>query len=137
MINIGEIILNNETDITKIVPGEVVNNFRGYLQTLKESGKELSMKNVGNKQYFEDIFSLEEGETILAKYSSALREGLLLQGKLYLTTHKIVFFSWFNKSTLFGKSVISIPKEDIISVEKKENLLFSNMIIRTLLLLQY
>lgn len=128
MINIGEIILNNETDITKIVPGEVVNNFRGYLQSLKESGKELSMKNVGNKQYFEDIFSLEEGETILAKYSSALREGLLLQGKLYLTTHKIVFFSWFNKSTLFGKSVISIPKEDIISVEKKENLLFSNMI---------
>ena len=128
MINTEEVILNNETDISKILPSDLVSKYRKNLEVLKQGNKELTMKNLNTRKLFEDIFPLDEDEEVIIKYSAALREGLLLQGKLYLTNKKVIFYSWFNNNTLFGKTLIIIPKEDINRVEKKENIIFSNMI---------
>jgi len=47
---------------------------------------------------------------------------------MYLTSKKIVFYSWFNNNTLFGRTLLEIPKGDIIKVEKRSNRIFDNML---------
>ena len=55
---------------------------------------------------------------------------LLLQGRLYITSKRVCFSSFFNQITLFGKGTkIVIPYKDIIKLEKKQNaLIFNNSI---------
>ena len=73
---------------------------------------------------------LEEDENIVDTFLCAYREKILLQGKMCLTTKKIVFTSLFNSSTIFGKggTKLIIPLKDIISISKKSNLIFKNSI---------
>ena len=77
---------------------------------------------------YDGIFYIDGDETINNSFNCALSEKILLQGKLYLTSKKFVFYSWFNGSTLFGKTLIEIPNSDIIDISKKKNLLFDNSI---------
>ena len=71
---------------------------------------------------------LEEGEIKLDSFNCALRDKILLQGFLYITTNKIEFKSLFNSETLFGKTTIKIPLKDIIDIEKKYYLALDNSI---------
>jgi len=40
-------------------------------------------------------------EVLINSYVCALVDNILLQGKLYLTSHKLCFHSYFNKSNIF------------------------------------
>ena len=71
---------------------------------------------------------LEEGEKKLDSFNCALKEKILLQGKLNITTKKIEFNSLFNPVTVFGKTTIIIPLKDIIEIQKKYNLALDNSI---------
>ena len=72
---------------------------------------------------------LEEGEKRIDSFNCALKDKILLQGKLNITTKKIEFNSLFNNVTFFGKTIIIIPLKDIIEIEKKYNLGLDNSII--------
>jgi hypothetical protein len=52
---------------------------------------------------------------------------ILLQGKLYITTHRLCFYSSFNpypSRAFFGGLFIQIPIKDIVSLEKRKNGIF-------------
>ena len=80
------------------------------------------------KSKIDDIFYIDEGEQVIDEYTCALSDKILLQGKLYITNKKLVFYSWFNNSTLFGKTLMEIPLTDITAIEKRYNLIFDNSI---------
>jgi len=65
--------------------------------------------------------SSDEGERILESFACAFVDKILLQGRMYITTKKIVFKSHFNGQTLFGSTIICLPLEDIVFVQKKKN----------------
>jgi len=45
---------------------------------------------------------------------------ILLQGRLYVTTFRLCFHSYFNDNTLFGRETrIVVPKELVENVEQK------------------
>lgn len=70
---------------------------------------------------------LKSNTILIESFSCALSQKLLLQGRLYLTTTHIVFHSYFNSSTIFGReTLISIPLVDIIKIEKRAVLFFEN-----------
>ena len=83
------------------------------------------LKEIGNKK---DEEELEKGENILDNFNCALKDKILLQGKLFITNKRIWFKSLFNTSTLFGKTTIMIPLNDIVSIEKKYHLALDNSI---------
>ena len=92
----------------------------------------ISIKNLLipiSKQKYDDVFYIDSGEKVLDDYSCALSDKILLQGKIFITNKKIVFYSWFNNSTLFGKTILEIPLTDIIFIDKKYTLIFDNSII--------
>lgn len=50
---------------------------------------------------------------------------LLLHGRIYITSHRLIFHSYFNSTNLFfGETVLSIPQKDIQSIEKRKNAYF-------------
>ena len=82
-----------------------------------------------NLVMYENIFPLESGEKVEDNFHCAYHDKILLQGKLYITNKKIVFYTWFNNKTLFGSTKLIIPLVDIVRVEKKYNLkIFNNSI---------
>lgn len=126
LINPEETIINNDIDLTTIIPENIIQEIRNNISSLKSNKKEMSVKNLTERRMHENIFSLDDDEKVIVSYTAALREKIILQGKLFLTNKKLVFFSWFNPSTLFGRTLIELPKEDITSIERKDNILFSN-----------
>jgi len=88
----------------------------------EEKLKGLSPLRSSNNEETESYnFPVEKGEKVLANYACAFVDSILLQGRIYTTTQKIVFKSYFNAQTLFGSTVLSIPLEDIYYVSKKKN----------------
>lgn len=78
---------------------------------------------------YDNIFTLEDGEKVIETFSCAYKQKILLQGKMYLTNKKIVFYSWFNNKTLFGHTKLIIPLVEVVRIEKKYNLkIFDNSI---------
>ena len=110
----------NDLDATK-------SNNNSFINNLLSSNA--NNNNVNNDKKHEGIFSIEDNETVVSSFSCAYSDKILLQGKMYVTTKKIVFYSWFNGMTLFGKTLIEIPNIDIIDIQKKKNLLFDNSIL--------
>ncbi len=102
---------------------------------MKQNLKKITIKNLlipSTRQKYEDIFFIDCGEKVLDDFSCALSDKILLQGQIFLTNKKIVFYSWFNNSTLFGKTILEIPLSDIVLIDKRYNLIFDNSIfIRT------
>ena len=131
-LNKDEITTYKEFNLLDIIPNEdELKSLLDKLSYLKSTSKKISIKNVNlkDKRQHEGIFYIDEDENVISNFSCALSGKILLQGKLYITNKKIVFYSWFNNSTLFGKTLIEIPKEDIVEVERHKNMLFDNMII--------
>jgi len=75
-------------------------------------------KNEDNESY---NFPVEKDEKVIASFACAYVDSILLQGRMYMTTKKVAFKSYFNAQTLFGSTVLSIPLEDIYYVSKKKN----------------
>lgn len=70
-----------------------------------------------------------KNESIIDKYRCAFVENILLQGTFKITTLRIIFKSVFNSKTIFGKTLLSIPFKDILSVQKSLYLkIFDNSI---------
>ena len=98
-----------------------IESYREKLRYLKQNLKKISIKNLLNtntKQKYDDVFYIDSGEIVLDDFSCALSDLILLQGKLFITDKKLVFYSWFNNTTLFGKTIMEIPLTDIIYLDK-------------------
>ena len=108
---------NKFTELTKIE-----NPYKNIKEEELKRLKSMALKK--NVNYNE----LEEGEKKIDSFNCALKDKILLQGKLNITNKKIEFTSLFNPVTLFGKTVIIIPYKDIIEIEKKYNLGLDNSI---------
>lgn len=109
--------------------------FKEYMEKLlilkQKNNNKLSVSNLDNtnKVKYEGIFYIEkDNEKVLYIYNCAYSDSILLQGKLYLTNKKIVFYSWFNGSTLFGKTLLEIPFEDVTDIQKTTLLKIDNSI---------
>jgi uncharacterized cysteine cluster protein YcgN (CxxCxxCC family) len=88
-----------------------------------------NFKNEKNLSLYDNIFPIETDEKVDDDFSCAYKNKMLIQGKLYVTNKKLVFYSWFNNKTLFGKTMLIIPLEDILKLEKQYNLkIFNNSI---------
>lgn len=74
--------------------------------------------------------SFEFGGRVFDWRVCALLRGILLQGKLYICDTCLAFFSYFNEKTVFGSSptLIAIPWDDIIRLEKASNMWIPNSI---------
>lgn len=75
-------------------------------------------------------FSIKIKQQVIASYLCAYMDGIVLQGKLYITTNYIGFYSHFNSSTILGNiTSVIIDFSNVISIEKKCNaLIFDNSI---------
>ena len=112
------------------------NDLKNYMQRIKTDMNDASnTKNKTNtkkdqRRSINKLFELEENELVVGKYSCAFSEKILLQGKLYITSKKLVFYSWFNSNfLLIGSTKLIIPMIDILNVEKKKNFkIFDNSI---------
>lgn len=99
------------------------------LNFLKTISKKISIRHMfePNRKRHEDIFYYDVDEIINPNnFSCALSDKILLQGKLFITSKKLVFYSWFNNASLFGTTLIEIPKSDITYVKKEYNMIFDN-----------
>ena len=131
-------ILSSEDDkinfINNDIFNHITNNANPY-QNFKEPEIKRYKTKIENKSDSHSLdkktLYMETDETLVDSFSCAYKEKILLQGKLFITTKKIVFDSLFNSSTIFGKggTKLVIPLEDIESVNKKSNLkIFKNSI---------
>lgn len=80
---------------------------------------------------FSDRFELEPGEILVKTYTCALQKRIVLQGRIYVTSKRICFYSMFNKNTIFfGESTrVNIPFENIVRVKKSRTMgIFKNAI---------
>lgn len=75
------------------------------------------------KRYFEFLkqkVNMDADEKLVKFYSCALYDKIILQGKLYVTSGRICFHSYFNAANLFfGSTFLQIPKKDIVKIEKR------------------
>jgi len=66
-------------------------------------------------------------EVDAVNYTCAYYHRILLQGRLYMLKDKMCFRSYFNSKTIVGElTVVLIPHEDILKVQKKKYALFFN-----------
>jgi len=83
------------------------------------------------KRYFEFLkqkVNMDADEKLVKFYSCALYDKIILQGKLYVTSGRICFHSYFNAANLFfGSTFLQIPKKDNVKIEKRFNaIIFDN-----------
>lgn len=70
-----------------------------------------------HREFLQTKIAFIEGEELLETFSCALADKIILQGRLYVTSQRVCFFSSFNPSTVFfGDTFIQIPKKDIITL---------------------
>ena len=106
-----------------------IKSYYDKLNYLKLNSKKISVKNVleSNRKRYDDIFYYDIDEIVSnSNFSCALSDKILLQGKLYVTNKKLVFYSWFNNLTLFGTTLLEIPKCEILDISKQYNMIFDN-----------
>ncbi|KAM9919262.1 hypothetical protein OXX59_008077 [Metschnikowia pulcherrima] len=83
-----------------------------------------------DKEFHSTFKKIPPNEHLLAEFSCALSRDILVQGKMYLSSHYICF----NSNILGWVTNIVVPIQEIIQIEKKSTaVLFPNgMVIRTL-----
>lgn len=122
-------VVVNDTDISphnfdlvefKEVESELINEEKARVE-------EDSKNNTDDKKTtFLKRFKLERGERLVDSFACAVAIKILLQGRLYITNQRLCFHSFFNNKLLFfGKDTkITIPLDDIVSLEKRVNAIF-------------
>ena len=80
--------------------------------------------------------NIENGETILDRFSCAIKQKILIQGHLYISTEALYFFSPHNDETAAkffsmkqnNQTKIKISMDQIGKISKVKNLMFDNSI---------
>ncbi len=125
LFNTEETIINNYLNISNSIPQSELIRLKEEIDLVTSKNMEINYKNVikcKNKvQLYEDIFIIETDEKILEKFSCTLKIKNTLQGTLYLTNKKLVFYSSFNISSPSSKTLIIIPNIDVLFINKKDN----------------
>ena len=125
LFNTEETIINNYLNISNIIPQSELIRLKEEIDLVTSKNMEINYKNVikcKNKlKLYEDIFVLETDEKILENFSCTLTKKNTLQGNLYLTNKKLVFYSSFNISSTSSKTLIIIPNIDVLFINKKDN----------------
>ena len=111
------------------------NDLKEYMDKIKtitndSPNNQIIIENQNQLKEEEKLLKLEKDEIFIKFFRCAFSEKILLQGRLYVTNKKLVFYSLFNSENIFfGNTKLIIPMEDIINVEKKKNLkIFDNSI---------
>lgn len=129
MLNKEELVIFKEPELKEIFKEDEFKYYTEKLEFLKVNSKRISIKNVDSRTQHDGVFFIDSDENFIESFSCALNEKILLQGKIYVTNKKLVFYSWFNNSTLFGKTLIEIMHEDITNILKLSGNLFDNSMI--------
>ena len=124
LFNTEETIINNYLNISNIIPQSELIKLKEDIDLLISNNKEINYKNIlllkEKGKLYQDIFIIESDEKVLDNFSCTLKEKTLLQGTLYLTNKKVVFYSLLNKTNNY-KTLIIIPNNDVLFVDKKNN----------------
>jgi hypothetical protein len=104
----------------KPMAGEMKLQSQPSISNIKDTGKEGDLEEFALKQKF----NLSTDEKLISSFSCAFAENILLQGTLDVFGTRICFHSYFNSQTLFGNTMLNIPKDDIIKIEKRTNAKF-------------
>ena len=124
LFNTEETIINNYLNISNIIPQSELIKLKEDIDLLISNNKEVNYKNIlllkEKGKLYQDIFIIESDEKVLDNFSCTLKEKTLLQGTLYLTNKKVVFYSLLNKTNNY-KTLIIIPNNDVLFVDKKNN----------------
>lgn len=120
-------IKRNFTISEDIFTSDELKDYQELINKLKTQGADIKISLIEiNKSKYEGTFYLESDETVNHIYNCSYEDSILLQGKIYLTNYKLVFYSWFNGSTLFGKTLLELPYSDVIEINKKSYLMIDN-----------
>ena len=72
------------------------------------------------KKYFDFLkkkVNLDPGDKLINTSSCALYDKIILTSKLYITSGRICFHSYFNAANLFfGATFLQIPTKDIVTI---------------------
>ena len=125
LFNTEETIINNYLNISNIIPQVELKKLKEEIDLVTSNNMEINYKNIlksKNKgKFYEDIFIIESDEKLLENFSCTLKEKVMLQGTLYVTNIKLVFYSSFNQLSNIGKTLIIIPNIDVLFIDKKDN----------------
>ena len=105
------------------------------ISVLKKFGrnefKASELNGVGSdNEEFANRFDRNNTEPVIDSFLCAYLDGILLQGKMYITASFLGFYSHFNSSTILGKvTILKIPISTIISLSKEKSaFIFDNSI---------
>ncbi|CAD8112020.1 unnamed protein product [Paramecium sonneborni] len=96
----------------------------------EQSTKEQDKDKIEQLQFIKSKLKIEINEVLIASFACALSEKIQLQGRLYITNKRLFFHSSFNSNNLFfGDTILNIPKQDILCIQKRTNAyIFDNSI---------
>ncbi|CAK57382.1 unnamed protein product (macronuclear) [Paramecium tetraurelia] len=96
----------------------------------EQSTKEQDKDKIEQLQFIKSKLKIEINEILIASFACALSEKIQLQGRLYITNKRLFFHSSFNSNNLFfGDTILNIPKQDIMCIQKRANAyIFDNSI---------
>ena len=100
---------------------DVDKKYNKEVAVLKKNGRNdfklESIKEItSDDEEFRKRFDKDCKEPVVASFLCAYIDGILLQGKMYITASLVAFYSHFNNSTIIGReTVITIP---VLSIEK-------------------
>ena len=92
-------------------------------------GKDLFLgeSNSRHADFLMKKINIDSAQKYVKSYSCSLSDTIILAGRLFITTHRLCFYSKFNsKSIFFGETFINIPKLDIKKLERRSMSLFSD-----------
>lgn len=94
----------------------------------KELKKYLEKLEKTNNQNNKKKTDKNDKENAIESFNCAYSDKILLQGSLKVYKTKIIFKSLFNAKTFLGATKLEVPIADIVSIEKKNLLVFDNSI---------
>ena len=105
------------------------------VSVLKKTGRNEFKVNESNElgsdnEEFANRFDRNNTEPVIESFLCAYLDGILLQGKMYITASYLAFYSHFNSSTILGNvTVLRIPIFSILSLSKEKSaFIFDNSI---------
>ena len=103
------------------------------LAVLKKNGRndfkaEMVKEITYDDEEFRKRFDKDCKEPVIASFLCAYIDGILLQGKMYITASMVAFYSHFNSSTILGReTIITVPINSIEKIKKlKTVFIFDN-----------
>jgi hypothetical protein len=92
-------------------------------------GKDLFLGELNSRHadFLLKKIAIDSTEKYIKSYSCSLSDTIILAGRLFITSHRLCFFSKFNaKNIFFGETFINIPRADIKKIDRRSMSLFSD-----------